>query len=265
MRSGNRLPAAAALRQGTGDSRIRGKISPSGSFFGLTIAVGVLMLALCSFCASTVTAFAQEEHPQSSASSSSSAHEPAPAGKEAEGDANEQFRHSPAVQAIARWTGLSLDAAYWVCVVLNFIVVFAILWILLKKLLPTVFRNRTEAIQKRLEEARKASEEARRRLSDVEARLSRLDADIAQMQQEAEAAARTEEENSMKTAEEERRRIVESAEQEIASAATSARRDLKAYAAELAVSLAEKKIQIGESADEKLVRDFASRLGKDGN
>lgn len=245
--------------QVTGD---RGLLKPS---FSLIIGVSIFLLVLCIFSANTATAFAQEEHPQSSASSSTSAHESAQASKETEADPNEQFRHSPAVQAIARWTGLSLDTAYWVCVVLNFIVVFAILWILLKKLLPSVFRNRAEAIQKRLEEARKASEDARRRLSDVEARLSRLDADIAHMQQEAEAAARTEEENSTKTAEEERRRIVESAEQEIASAATSARRDLKAYAAELAVNLAEKKIQIGESTDEKLVRDFASRLGKDGN
>lgn len=232
--------------------------------FGLMMGVSIFLLALCSFFASTVTVLAQEEHPQSSASSASS-HESAQAGKETEADPNEQFHHSPAVQAIAKWTGLSLDAAYWVCVVLNFIVVFALLWLMLKKLLPTVFRNRTEAIQKRLEEARKASEDARRRLSDVEARLSRLDSDIAHMQQEAEAAAKTDEDKTMKAAEEERRRIVESAEQEIASAAATARRDLKGYTAELAVSLAEKKIQIGESADTKLVRDFASQMGKDGN
>jgi len=206
----------------------------------------------------------EEQHPQSSASPAP-AHEPAQGGKEAEGDPNEQFRHSPSVQAIARITGLSLDTAYWLCVVLNFIVVFAVLWVLLRKALPAVFRNRTETIQRRLEEARKTSEDARRRLSDVEARLSRLDAEIAQMRHEAEASSKTEEEHMTAAAEEERRRIVESAEQEIASAAAAARRELKAYTAELAVSLAEKKIRIGESTDQQLVRNFASRLGKDGN
>ena len=244
--------------QVTGDRRL-----PKPSFT-LMIGVSIFLLAASIFSVSTVTAFAQDEHPQSSASAPS-AHESTPASKEAEGNSEEQFHHSPAVQAIARLTGLSLDAAYWLCVVLNFIVILAILWVGLKKVLPIFFRNRTEAIQRRLEEARKASEDAGRRLSEVEARLSRLDADIAQMQQEAEAAARREEEQTMKAAEEERRRIVESAEQEIASAAATARRDLKAYTAELAVKLAEKKIQIGESTDEKLVRNFASRLGKDGN
>lgn len=257
MKSGNR-------EQGIGNSRIRGYLSAAKPFLGLTIGISVLLLALSSFSASTVTAFAQDEHSQSSASSPA-AHESTPASKEAEGDPNEQFHHSQTIKAIARRTHLSLDTVYWLCVILNFIVIFAILWVILKKLLPTVFRNRTEAIQRRLEEARKASEDAGRRLSDVEARLSRLDADIAQMQQEAEAAARREEEQTMKAAEEERRRIVESAEQEIASAAATARRDLKAYTAELAVRLAEKKIQISENTDEKLVRSFASRLGKDGN
>ncbi|HEY6250761.1 MAG TPA: ATP synthase F0 subunit B [Candidatus Angelobacter sp.] len=214
---------------------------------------------------------AQEpQHPQSSASSapaqeSTTADKTAQAGKEPEGDSNDQFRHSGSIKAIARMTGLSLDTTYWLCVVLNFIVVFAVLWFFLRKALPAVFRNRTEAIQRRLEEARKTSEEARRRLSEVEARLSRLDTEIAQMRHEAEASGKTEEEHMMAAAEEERRRIVESAEQEISSAAAAARRELKAYTAELAVSLAEKKIRISESTDEQLVRSFASRLGKDEN
>jgi len=189
------------------------------------------------------------------------------AGKKEEGgkeaDPNDVFRHSDAVKFVSRLTGLDLDTAYWVCIVLNFIVVFAILWLLLRKALPTVFRNRTEAIQRRLEEARKASEESRVRLTAVEERLSRLDTEIGQMRREAEASAQAEEDRVMAAAEEERRRIVESAEQEIAHAASTARRELKAYVAELAVDLAGKNIRIAENTDEKLVRHFASRLGKD--
>jgi len=237
----------------------------------------VLALAFLSFSAIAIPASAQEpQNPQSSTPSASS-QEPATAtkpategksteaGKEPEADPNEQFRHSDSVKAVARMTGLSLDTAYWLCMVLNFIVVFAVLWFFLRKLLPTAFRNRTEGIQRRLEEARKTSEDARRRLSEVEARLSRLDAEIAQMRNEAEASGKTEEEHMMAAAEEERRRIVESAEQEIASATAAARRELKAYTADLAVSLAEKKIRISDSTDEQMVRSFAARLGKDGN
>ena len=85
------------------------------------------------------------------------------------------------------------------------------------------------------------------------------------MQQETEAGAKAEEERTKAAAEEERLRIVHSAEQEIAMAATAARRELKAYAADLAVSLAEKKINVGPGTDQALVRDFTAQLGKDGN
>ena len=181
-----------------------------------------------------------------------------------EEDKTEAFRHSAAVKGLARITGLDESKAYWLSVVLNFLIVFILLWFMMKKTLPGIFRNRTESIQKRMEEARKASEDARRRLSDVEGRLSRLDAEIAQMRSEAESAAKTEEERMMAAAEEERRRIVQSAEQEIAMAANAARRELKAYAADLAVDLAGKKIQVTQAADQMLVREFTAQLGKDG-
>ena len=54
------------------------------------------------------------------------------------------------------------------------------------------------------------------------------------------------------------------AEQEIASAAGSARRELRNYAAELAVSLAEKKIKVDSATDRELVRDFVGQLGRNG-
>jgi F-type H+-transporting ATPase subunit b len=184
--------------------------------------------------------------------------------KETEAGENDSFRHSPSIRWIARVTGLSLDQVYWICFVLNFVVVVVVLWALLRKSVPAIFRARTETIQRRLEEARKTSEDARQRLSAVEARLSRLDVEIEQMRKEAEAAARSEEERVMAAAEEERRRIVASAEQEIALAANVARRELKAYAADLAVSLAEKKIRVSEGEDQRLVHSFVSRLGRDG-
>jgi F-type H+-transporting ATPase subunit b len=185
-------------------------------------------------------------------------------GKEKEGDLEEGFRHSASVNLIAKITGLDIDKAYWLSVVLNFLILFVILWMPLKKLLPKFFQGRSEAISKRLEESRKTTEEARRRLAEVEERLSRLDTEIAQMRNEADASAQAEEQRVLAAAEEERRRIVQSAEQEIAMATNAARRELKAFAADLAVDLAEKKIQSRHIADEPLVQDFAAQLGKDG-
>jgi F-type H+-transporting ATPase subunit b len=196
-------------------------------------------------------------------------HEPAPAtgevkDKEKGGEESNPVRNSAAVQWLAKKTGLTLDQAYWVCIGFNFAVVFLFIAIMLRKKLPGYFSGRTAAIQKGIEEARKMSEEARQRLSEVEGRLARLDADIAAMRGEADENAKAEEKRIQQSSEEERQRIVSSAQQEIDMAANAARRDLKAYAGELAIDLAEKKIRVDRNADEALVREFTSRLGKDG-
>jgi F-type H+-transporting ATPase subunit b len=62
-------------------------------------------------------------------------------------------------------------------------------------------------------------------------------------------------------AEEDARKIVSSAEQEIAAASKAARRDLTAYAADLAIALAKKQIHVDAGTDSNLVRNFADRLG----
>jgi F-type H+-transporting ATPase subunit b len=176
----------------------------------------------------------------------------------------EVFRHSPSVKALARITGLDMDQAFWVSLVVNFIIVAIILWFLLKKTLPVAFRNRSQSIQKRIEEARNASEDARKRLAEVEGRLARLDSEISEMRLHAEDAAKAEGKRILAEAEEDRRRIVAATEQEIAAAANNARRELRAYAAELAVNLAEKKIRVDHATDQTLMREFVTQLGKDG-
>ena len=183
-------------------------------------------------------------------------------------DENQEFKESPSVAWFARHTGLGLRAAYWVLIIINFVIIIALIVWGWKKNVPAMFRSRTEAIRKNLEEARRASEEANRRLSEIEARLSRLDAEIADMRKHAEDEAAAEEVRIKAAAEEDRRKVVESAEQEIDAAAKAARRDLKAYAATLAVSLAEKKIHVDRDTDQALVNRFVRELagngGKDG-
>jgi F-type H+-transporting ATPase subunit b len=179
-------------------------------------------------------------------------------------DDSDQFKHSPSVQWISSVTGLSIERSYQLCVVLNFAVVAVILFWALKKNLPVAFRKRTELIQHAMQEARKASEEANRRLNDIEARLSKLDAEIGQMRLAAEKESAEEEKNIQAAAEEDARKIVESAEQEIAAAAKAARRDLKSYAADLAVGLASKQIHVDPSTDHALVASFAQQLSANG-
>jgi F-type H+-transporting ATPase subunit b len=182
-----------------------------------------------------------------------------------ESSEEDALRNSPVVRSIAAKTGLSTNQVYWICVLINFgTVVFAVAYVMRKKL-PGLFKSRSEAIQKHLEEARRSSEEARTRLSEVEARLSRLDSEIDAMRRQAEENARAEDKRILAESERERQRIVQTAEQEIAMAAGAARRELQAYAAELAVDLAGKKIRVKPDTDQALVREFTSWLGKDGN
>jgi F-type H+-transporting ATPase subunit b len=175
-------------------------------------------------------------------------------------DETAKFKQSPSVQLVARLTGLSLQHAYWLSVVLNFAVIAGVLVWAGWKYLPGFFRLRTEQIQSAIEEARAASQDANRRLAEIEARLSHLDQEIAELRATAEKEGAAEEARIRAAAEEDARKIVQSTEQEIAAAAKAARRELAVYAASLAVALAAKRMQIDRPTDQGLVRDFIGQL-----
>jgi F-type H+-transporting ATPase subunit b len=206
------------------------------------------------------------------------AHELTHETREAAGEENDekvQFKESPSVQFIARHTGLSNGHAYLLSVLLNFAVVAGLIFWAAYKYLPKIFNARTAGIQKAMQEAQKASEEARRRLAEIESRLMKLDVEIGMMRDSAEREAAAEEARIQATAREDARKIIESSHHEIAAAAKAARRALTAYAADLAVGLAKKQIQVDSGTDHTLVRNFAGELstysgapdalGKDGH
>jgi F-type H+-transporting ATPase subunit b len=186
--------------------------------------------------------------------------------KEAAGEEDETktFKLSPSVHKLAQITGLSPEKASWLGIILNFVILALLLWFGMRKSIPAAFKARTESIRKGIEEGQRASADANRRLADVEARLSRLSEEIASMRTAAEKEAAAEEARIMAAAEEDKKKIVESAQFEIEAAGKAARRELKAYAAELAVTLAEKRIHVDPSADQALVRSFTQQLGATG-
>jgi len=243
--------------------------------------IGAILLATTLLFLVRMTAAAQEQAPHSVYQESGTSAHPAQASQEATSqptlsaqlakesreaageDDTEQFKHSASVRLVAKLTGLSLQHAYWLSIVVNFAVVAGLIFWISRKKLPGLFRDRTAHIQKAMEEARKASQEANRRLADIETRLSLLDVEIGQMHMVAEKEAEAEEQRVKAAAEEEARKIVESAEQEISAAVKSARRELTAYAADLAVSLAKKQVSVDSATDQALVRDFAAQLTPD--
>jgi len=175
-------------------------------------------------------------------------------------DETAEVKQSASVVLVARLTGMSLQHAYWFSVLLNFVVIAGVIVWAGRRYLPGLFRDRTAAIQKAMQEAQKASEEARRRLADIESRLMKLDVEIGMMRDAAEREAAAEEARIQAAAKEDAAKIVESAEQEIAAAIKAARRELTAYAADLAVSLAKKQIRVDASTDQALVNNFAGQL-----
>jgi F-type H+-transporting ATPase subunit b len=184
--------------------------------------------------------------------------------KEAAGEEKDEmaeFKQSASVRGIARLTGLNLQQSYWLSVVLNFVVIAAVIIWAARKYLPGMFRDRTAAIQKAMQEAQKASEDAQRRLAEIESRLMKLDVEIGMIRDEAEKEGAAEAARIQAAAEDDARKIVTAAEQEIAAAAKAARRQLTAYAADLAVGLARKQIHVDAATDQALVRNFGGQLG----
>ena len=84
------------------------------------------------------------------------------------------------------------------------------------------------------------------------------------MRAQAEREAQAEEQRIRAAAEEDQRRIVNGAQTEIEALSKNARRELKAYAADLAVALAEKRIKVDAATDQQLVRCFTDQLAGDG-
>ena len=224
----------------------------------------IALLASALFLCGTAQAQSGEPKSESNSSAENASGNAAPEQK-AQEDQTEQFKHSASVRMLGKLTGLGTEGAYWLAVGINFAIVVGVIWWLSRKNLPAAFRNRTAGIQKSLEEARKASEDANRRLSDIESRLSHLDDEIREMRALSEKEAAAEEERIKAATEEEGRRIQESARQEIASATKAARRELSAYAADLAVTLASKQIQVDAATDEALVRRFSAQVTGNGS
>jgi len=236
------------------------------------VRAGLLALLMVS-CAGLVSVQAQEQpaSPQQKQAGGDSAQQSVSAGQQLahqsrqaagqEKDEMAEFKQSASVRLIARLTGLTLPQAYWLSVVLNFVLIAAVIIWAARKYLPGMFRDRSSAIQKAMQEAQMASEEARRRLAEIESRLMKLDVEIGMMRDAAEKEGAAEEARIQAASEEDARKIVTSAEQEIAAAAKAARRQLTAYAADLAVGLARKQIHVDAATDQALVRNFAGQLG----
>lgn len=174
----------------------------------------------------------------------------------------EQYRHSSSVQAIAHFAHLKVETTAQIFEDFNSGVLLLAVAFLLWKVLPKVFRSRSETLRKDLVNARVATDDANRRLAEVEARLMRLDSEIDAIRRQVEQDSVEDEKRIHASLEAERARIVTSAEQEIAAAQSAAQRDLKKFAADLAIDNAMRRIQLSSDTDRALIREFGKSLNR---
>lgn len=204
------------------------------------------------------TGRAQEQHPVEKAASNSVERKEAVPEQQ---DETAAYRHSPVVQAVGRKLGLQPEGAARLFEFINFAVLaIGVLWFLVKAL-PRALRARSEKISSQLIEARTVTEDANKRLSNVEQRLAQLDEDLASIRAQAEEEVRRDEARIKEQLELEKKKIIAAAELEIQSASAHAQRDLKQYAAALAIEQAARSLNLTPETDRALVENFAASLG----
>jgi F-type H+-transporting ATPase subunit b len=174
-----------------------------------------------------------------------------------EEEQTEAFRHSPTVQWVAKTLNVPLETTAKSLELINFAIIVLAIGIPLFKILPKVFRKRSETLSKELETARIATTDANTRLSAVEERLSGLDAEIASIRKQVEDEIVGDEARIKATIEEESARIVAAAEQEISVAAAQAQRELKQFAADLAIDRALGQLRLTPENESALIAEFA--------
>jgi F-type H+-transporting ATPase subunit b len=144
----------------------------------------------------------------------------------------------------------------------NFVILFGLLGWLLRKPLAAFLRQRGRMILKALQLGRRARQEAAARLDEINARLAGLESDIAELRRQALAEAQAERDRLRDSAIAEAARILTQAEQDIDAFAKAARNELRRYAAQLAVELAEQRIRTQMTGDRHaaMVRYYAASL-----
>src|SRR6202451_2103778 len=144
----------------------------------------------------------------------------------------------------------------------NFAILAVGLGYLIGKNVPPLFRKQSDEIQSALAEAAKIKQEAAAYAASVEARLANLQREIQQLRESAHSEMIAESERIRRDTEHHVQRIREQSAQEIALMTRAAKDDLRKYAAELAIGLAEERIRfrMNPETQDRLANGFLRDL-----
>jgi F-type H+-transporting ATPase subunit b len=147
--------------------------------------------------------------------------------------------------------------------ILNLVLFIAIMYYVLRKPLGNVFRERREAIRRDLIRAEEERQAAEAKLAEVNARLAKLDAETAAIREQADREAAAESARITQATIEDAAKLREQARREIEAAGKTVRQDLRRFAADESVKLAEQMIRqdITPADDTRLVNREVQELG----
>jgi len=145
---------------------------------------------------------------------------------------------------------------------INFAIVAGVIVWVFGKLLPPVFRKRTEAVSSAITNATSAKAAADAQLRDAQTRLANLQKEVAELRALAERESAAEVERLRAATQSDIQKIAAAAKAEIEAAERAARLELKALAANLAVDGAESLLvkQLTPKAQESLISNFVKSL-----
>ncbi len=178
-----------------------------------------------------------------------------------QGEEEAQYRHSTSVTTLGGWFHLDQEPAARLFEWLNFAVMAGVILFVAGKYLPKTFRTNREQIRGQLVEARIATEHAKEQLDEIEKRLAKLDEEVAAIRRQAEKESVDDEARIKASIAAERDRIVAASTRDIAAAANTAQRELKRFAAELAMDRAAQRLELTADDDRALVQEFSQSLG----
>lgn len=149
----------------------------------------------------------------------------------------------------------------------NLLVFVAAMTYILRRPVADALRSRRERIRRDLLKAREERETALRQLAEVDSRLGRMDSEVAAIWSKAKAEAEAERERIMRDTEAEMLKLREQAQREIESAGKVARQELRRFAAQQSVNLAEEIIRrdMRPEDDARLIRLNVEELGRSGS
>jgi F-type H+-transporting ATPase subunit b len=144
----------------------------------------------------------------------------------------------------------------------NFLILAGGLGYLIRKNVPPLFQKQSSEIQGALAEAAKIKQEADAYAAGIEARLANLQNEIEKLRASAHADMAAESERIRRETEHHLQRIREQTAQEIELMTRAAKDELRKYAAELAIGLAEERIRFRMNSDtqQDLAKSFLHDL-----